>query len=246
MPSEPNLDRLRLPLLVGLDVDGTLAPIVKDPAAARVPDETTALLRKLVALEDVSVALVTGRDANALDTMIQLPGAWRAVEHGSRVFAPGETAAPAAHSAEDQARLDGFAAWVSGTAGTLERKASSVAVHVRGLEGGDALLAQADEVARTFGLHARLGRSVFEAELTVGDKGDALRDLHRRTGAERVLFVGDDLTDRPAIAYAAEHGCGYFVTSDERPDVPAGWNAIPLAGTDGVVELLRLILERFG
>ncbi len=246
MPSEPNLDRLRLPLLVGLDVDGTLAPIVHDPGAARVPDETTALLRQLVALPDVSVALVTGRDADALDTMIQLPGAWRAVEHGGRVFEPGETAARVIHSAKDQARLDGFAEWVAGTAGTLERKASSVAIHVRGLADGDAVLAQADAVARRLGLHPRLGRSVFEAELTVGDKGDALRTLHRRTAAESVIFVGDDLTDRPAIEYAAEHGCGYFVTSDERPDVPAGWNALPLAGTGAVVSLLQLILKRFG
>ncbi|MAC25785.1 MAG: trehalose-phosphatase, partial [Myxococcales bacterium] len=39
------LRRLPRPLLVGLDVDGTLAPIVADPAAARIPEATQQLLR---------------------------------------------------------------------------------------------------------------------------------------------------------------------------------------------------------
>ena len=38
------LDR---PLLVALDVDGTISPIVRDPDRARIPEPTMAVLREL-------------------------------------------------------------------------------------------------------------------------------------------------------------------------------------------------------
>lgn len=50
------LDR---PLLVALDVDGTLAPIVRNPDLAAIPTPTLAVLEGLSVTEGVVLALIT-------------------------------------------------------------------------------------------------------------------------------------------------------------------------------------------
>ena len=52
--------RLR-PLLVALDFDGVLAPIVEQPEDARALPGTVEMLERLAALDGVHVALVSGR-----------------------------------------------------------------------------------------------------------------------------------------------------------------------------------------
>ncbi len=81
------LDR---PLLVALDVDGTLAPIVRDPDEATIPPQTLELLKVLASAPTVEVALITGRDLESLSRMERLDGIWRGVEHGGLVVGPGE------------------------------------------------------------------------------------------------------------------------------------------------------------
>lgn len=48
-------------LLLGLDFDGTLAPLVSDPAEARMPEETQRLLEALAARSGTTVAVISGR-----------------------------------------------------------------------------------------------------------------------------------------------------------------------------------------
>ncbi|MBX3247006.1 MAG: HAD-IIB family hydrolase [Myxococcales bacterium] len=224
-----DLSALPRPLLVALDVDGTLAPIVDDPATARIPDETRRILRRLARRDDLVVALVTGRDLRMLERMAgRMPGMWRAVEHGARVIAPGERAHARPLTADERARLDAFASFVRESPGRLERKPRAVALHVRGLDEPtqSEWLARGAARASALGLAPRLGRAVLEAELGapdgadgvagVADKGRALAVIHARTGARAVFFAGDDLTDLPAITYAQKHGVGAFVESPER------------------------------
>lgn len=241
---------LAAPRLIALDVDGTLAPIVDDPGAARVPAETVALLRRLDAKDGVRVALVTGRDASSLSSVAPLHGVWRAVEHGAVLMAP--NAPEPAHELEEGRReaLEEFAdqareQWVDESV-ALEEKATSYAIHVRRLEDegrAEAILDEAEQAADELGLHARRGRAVLEAEARKGDKASALRRLIAHTGAASVLYAGDDLTDVPAIELAAERGVGLFVTSPERPEAPEGASGA-LAGTDAVLALLTALADR--
>ena len=218
------------PLLFALDVDGTLAPITVDPADARVPEATQALLRRIAQADGVILALITGRDADALARMARLPEAWRAVEHGGRILAPGTDPGASVLTDTERDRLAQFAAWVERDAiprgAKIERKARAVVVHTRALEAQDPvagtdILAQAEQNATAWGLLPRRGRSVLEAELERGDKGVALRELMTRTQARSAFFAGDDLTDLPAIQLASTHGIGLFVTSKERPSAPS-------------------------
>jgi trehalose 6-phosphate phosphatase len=56
-------------LLVALDFDGTLAPEVDDPEAARALPEARAAVLRLIAMPNTRVALVSGR---ALESLIQV------------------------------------------------------------------------------------------------------------------------------------------------------------------------------
>lgn len=222
------------PLLVALDVDGTLAPIVDDPTAARVPSATVATLLALDARPDVVVALITGRDAVGLAAVA--PGSaalWRAVEHGRVLVRPGVVGLPPDLDATQRTRLAAFAAEARGSwvpeGARLERKSGSWAVHVRELpaDASEAILDAAAARATAIGLHPRRGRAVLEAEAKPGDKGEALERLMEVTGAASCVFAGDDLTDAPAITFAAERGLGLFVRSSERTQ---------LAGANGLLE----------
>lgn len=226
------------PLLLGLDVDGTLAPIVTDPEAARVPEATQAILRGLASRPDIHVAFVTGRDLDGLARMLDVPGAWRSVEHGSWIAAPSAVPEPPALSDADRKKLDALARWIEASPARLERKARAVALHTRGMPDSEGAhwMAEGERRARELGLHPRLGRCVMEAEVEIGDKGVALRLLHARTGAASVFFAGDDLTDGPAIRYAATHGIGVWVGARGAQASP---DEARVAGVEDVTGLLR-------
>jgi trehalose-phosphatase len=241
------LDR---PLLVALDVDGTLAPIVRDPDLAAIPTPTLAVLEGLSVTEGVVLALITGRDLESLERIERIEGIWRAVEHGGLILPPGEEPARRALTEEQQRALDRFRAWADRDAkdAFIEHKPQAIAVHVRGIaehdpEGAERLLEEADELAAKLGLHVRRGKALREAEAIHHDKGKALAEILRRTNAATTFFAGDDLTDFPAIELAASRGIGAFVHSDERPVKPSD-DAVILSGVDQMSRVLQELYSR--
>lgn len=241
--------RLERPLLVALDVDGTISPIVRDPDMAEIPAETLATLDALSRTPGIELALVSGRDLKSLRRMEQLDGIWRAVEHGGVVLGPDETPGERELSEGQREALARFKEWVDARAhgAFIEYKPQAVAVHVRAIamhdpERAERLMNEADALAQSLGLHVRRGKALREAEAVPNDKGLALREILGRSGARSVLFIGDDLTDFPAIELAAEHGVGAFVRSPEQRGTPST-SAVPLAGVDEVAAVLRGLLE---
>ena len=71
------LAALERPLLLALDVDGTLSPIVRNPDLAKIPASTLSTLAFLARAPMVEVAIITGRDLQSLSRMEQLDGVWR-------------------------------------------------------------------------------------------------------------------------------------------------------------------------
>jgi trehalose-phosphatase len=237
--------QLERPLLVGLDVDGTLAPIVQDPGLAAIPPSTQATLHALAKTPGIILALVTGRDLGSLRRMERLDGIWRAVEHGGVVLAPGEEPGDQKLTAAQQEALSRFRSWVERSArdAFVEYKPQAVAVHVRAIAERDParaerLMQEAEAQAVELGLHVRRGKALREAEVAVQDKGRALAEIMDRSGARSVLYVGDDVTDFPAIDLAARRGLGVFVSSGEQPATPSR-SAIILDRIDDVGLLLR-------
>ncbi|MEM9192334.1 MAG: trehalose-phosphatase [Myxococcota bacterium] len=219
--------RLRRPRLLAFDVDGTLAPIVADPAAARVPPAILNALRSLSA-QGTGVALITGRDAPALRRIANLPDVYRGVEHGARILAPGERGRRG-EPKHERDRLSTFEDWAEAHAvpygAELEIKRGSRAIHVRGLQERSpkraaAILKAAWAVASETGLEARRGRAVLEVAVQLGDKATCLGEIAKLTGANRIFYCGDDVTDIGALRLASQRGVGVFVRSDERPQKP--------------------------
>ena len=241
---------LERPLLLALDVDGTLSPIVRDPEHAEIPAPTLSTLASLAKAPMMEVAIITGRDLRSLAQMEQLEGVWRAVEHGGLVLAPGQAPSRRELANEQREALARFRQWVDTHADDafIEYKPQAIAVHVRGIaendpDRADQLLQEADDLAQRLGLHVRRGKALREAEAAVHDKGSALREIFDRSGARSVFFAGDDLTDFPAIHFASEHGVGAFVCSDEQPGAPSG-SATLLQSVDEVAALLSQLLQR--
>jgi len=190
-------------LLVALDFDGTLSPIVAVPADARPVPGVLGLLGQLSGTPDTQVVLVSGRSRHDLAAV---SGAGDVVmligSHGQ------EIGADLALTEDESALLAEIRAHVAGAVGGIpgvrvEDKPAGLAVHVRGCAQADGERALdlirdlADEMAGTFCLEGKL---VIEMSTRPLDKGSALRALIAADPERRVLFAGDDITDESAMS----------------------------------------------
>ncbi|HEY3978676.1 MAG TPA: trehalose-phosphatase [Streptosporangiaceae bacterium] len=199
--------------LIGLDFDGTLAPIVPDPAAARALPAARAALRRLGGRVG-TLAVITGRPAaEAVEYagLADVPGIIVLGHYGRQRWADGRLTAPPppAGLADARARLPGLLAAAGAPDGTrVEDKGDALAVHTRQAADPPAALAllrgPLAELAAQTGLVTEPGRLVIELRPTGADKGRALRELAAERPPSAVLFCGDDLGDRPAFAAVAE------------------------------------------
>jgi trehalose-phosphatase len=203
-------------LLVACDYDGTLAPIVQDPAAATPLPDAVAALRSLAALRDTEVAVVSGRALRDLAALVGLaPPVHLVGSHGSELdlgFAHDLEPAQVQLLGRVRAGVDAVVASHPGV--RLEAKPASVAVHVRGLApdvARDALAAVAAGPGALDGVVVREGKAVVELLVVRTGKGDALRRLRRVLDATAVLFVGDDVTDEDAFAVLSDADAGVKV-----------------------------------
>lgn len=192
-------------LLVALDFDGVLAPLVDEPGASRMLPEARTALVALAALPRTRVALVSGRGLDDLRAVGEAERGWLLAGSHGEEFDLGEGPVPAPVDEASRADLIGrLERAVAGLEGIrIERKPHGAAVHSRTADAATAERAQAAAVAAIDdlpGLKRRFGRDVLEVSLSAATKADALEALRRSTGADAVLFAGDDVTDEDALA----------------------------------------------
>ena len=208
------------PLMVFLDYDGTLTPIVRRPEDAILSDAMRARVRALAA--HVPVAIVSGRDRAAVEALVALPELVYVGSHGFDVAGPaGEEALRLEVAAEflpdldaAEAALRGRLAGIRGT--IVERKRLTLAAHYRLVTAAHRpRVAEAVDAVRA--AHPRLrkdaGKAVLELRPDVEwDKGRAVRWLLERVAPEGTgIYLGDDLTDETAFAALRGHGIGIAV-----------------------------------
>lgn len=193
-------------LLVCCDYDGTLAPIVEDPARALPLAEAVGGLRALSQLPSTTAAVVSGRALRDLAALSRLPSEIHLVgSHGSEFdwdFDRELTTQQVNLLAEIDAQARDLAGEISGV--RLEHKPAGVAVHVRGVTDpleGEALLERVEAALGSIdGVWVRHGKKVLELSVVHSDKADAVALLRHRLGASAVVFIGDDLTDESVFA----------------------------------------------
>jgi len=188
-------------LLVACDFDGTLAPIVENPADARALPEAIDALAELAALPRTHSALVSGRSREDLASLVGSPERVRLVgSHGGELEA-GSLAERL--SPEQRGRLEALqrelAAIATAAPGLIaETKPAGVALHYRMADPHDAQRAVAAVLAGPAALpdvHLRHGKKVIELSVVPDDKGRAVELLREATRASAVLYLGDDVTD---------------------------------------------------
>jgi trehalose 6-phosphate phosphatase len=236
--------------LIGLDYDGTLAPIVTDPRSARPVAAGRDALR-VAAATFGTVAIVTGRPAAGaaeLGALTDVPGLLVLGHYGLQRWSGGrlDTPEPAPGVQEARRRLPGLLAGApSGV--HVEDKTHSLAVHTRNAADSrgafDTLAGQLGALADELGLELVPGRYALELRPPGTDKGSALRALVAERGARSVLYAGDDVGDLPAydaVERLREDGVPGVKVCAESAEVDelARRADIVVDGPDGAVALL--------
>lgn len=248
--------------VVGLDFDGTLAPIVDDPAEARIHPDAAEVL---IGLADVvrAVAVITGRPARQVLALGELDEVGNALgdsgrelyifgQYGNerwnstsrRIVSPRPPRGLAAYLGALPAllrRLDAGDAFV-------EEKSLAVAVHTRRLPDPagafDRLLPELEKLATDTGLVVEPGRQVIEARAPGTDKGNVVRSVTAELSAGGFLFGGDDLGDIEAfeaVAELREQGLPTLLvcSGSEEQRALAALADLVVDGPDGVLDFLR-------
>jgi trehalose 6-phosphate phosphatase len=216
-----------------LDVDGVLAPIVPRPEDARVPEETRAELRRLVARYAL-VACISGRAGADAERLVGVPDVVYVGNHGLERSPDAPTWT---------ARLGAFLEKVDWP--RLEDKALTAALHYRGVADENAAVADLEQIAasaRGEGFRTRFGRKVLEILPPIdANKGTAVRALLAARGLSRALYAGDDTTDLDGFhaVDGLELAVRVAVASPESPEELRTKADIVVASPAEALELLR-------
>jgi len=217
-------------VLVGIDFDGTLAPIVDHPDDA-VPDQRALdLLEDLAKRRDIDVAVVSGRALEDLRLRLgDVPGATLMGEHGNDI---GGNSPEDPLIAEATAIIEELAYSLGAT---VERKNKSVTFHYRNLpeEASERSLDRIRAWAEhREGVKVLEGKQVIELSTATRNKGDAIREL---AGPGRVIYIGDDTTDETVFEVLGPDDIGVKV--GEGPTAASH----RVKDIDGVVTILTQI-----
>lgn len=210
-----------------LDYDGTLTPIVEDPAAAKLPDRTKKVVEQLA--KHYSVAIISGRDLIDVQNMVGIGDIAYAGSHGFDIAGPsgryrfdgrGKSFLPSLDRAESELpkALEGI------PGARIERKRFAIAVHYRQVDRLklDELERRFDEVLYRYPeLRKTTGKEVLELRPNVDwDKGTALLSLIDTLYADssKVLpvYIGDDDTDEDAFRAVSDSGIAIAVGTEKR------------------------------
>jgi trehalose 6-phosphate phosphatase len=243
-----------------LDIDGTLAPIVRHAADAHVPEATRALLIEIAGRYRV-VGCVSGRRATTARQIVAIGTIAYIGNHGAELLRPRATR-PEVDSelASWTARVRAFAA--SAYTPDLQRirvrhedKEAIAAFHWRGAPDEEAAAEAVRAIAARAedeGFAVHWGRKVLEVRPPVTiDKGAGIVRLLDEVGPDiqLALYVGDDMTDLDAFRALTglvedgrlERAVRVGVHSEEGPSEITANADVVVEGTDGVRELLALL-----
>jgi len=230
------------------DFDGTLAPIVDDPAAARALDGVVDVLAGL-ARRYRRVGIISGRPASFLAAQLGGHGLLLSGLYGlERADDDGVHTTPEAERwrrAVDEAAARAEAEFGDGAAGGVERKGLSLTVHYRN---DPARRHRVEEWGRSeadrSGLVLHPARMSVELRPPVEwDKGTVLAEAAAGLGA--ACFVGDDRGDLAAfdaldrLAAAGIAVARVAVTSAEAPAELLERADAVVEGPEGALDVLR-------
>jgi len=252
-------------VVVGLDFDGTLAPIVDDPEDAVIHPEGPAVLLDLA--ESVKgVAVITGRPARQVLALGGLDevgdqlgsrgrdlyvlgqyGNERWSSHERRVISP----KPPHGLATLMSELPGLLRRHDAADAWIEEKGLAIGVHTRRMADPqaafDRLVGPVSEAAKSHRLTVEPGRLVIEVRAAGMDKGAAVHRMAEELDAGGFVFVGDDLGDIEAFRAVQELRAGgmpglLVCSGSTEQEALVEMSDAVVDGPDGVMAFLRELI----
>jgi trehalose 6-phosphate phosphatase len=242
-----------------LDIDGTLAPIVRHAADAHVPEATRSLLIEISKRYRI-VGCVSGRRATTARQIVAIGTIAYIGNHGGELLRPRATTPEVdPEVASWTARVREFAdraysSELQRIRVRSEDKDAIAAFHWRGApdeEAAAAAVREVAELAKREGFVIQWGRKVLEVRPPVAlDKGLGIAALLRGGPVAAAMYAGDDTTDLDAFrglrelvqSGELERAVCVAVSSDEAPPELAREADLTVDGTGAVRGLLEALL----
>jgi len=242
-------------ILLLLDYDGTLTPIVETPKKALISKDVKELLQKLSKRSYCKLGIISGRSLQDLKNIVGIEGVIYVGNHGLEIDGPKikfeSQVSPRLKSIIRNITAD-MQKLISGIKGVLiEDKGLTLSVHYRLVEKEDlpALEKIIYEVTNPYAVSDKIkvsyGKMVYEIKPSVKwDKGKVTLWLLARqqflSGEKNVLpvYIGDDLTDEDAFKALKSKGLTIFV--GEHGNSKADYY---LKNTEEVIKFLHLISD---
>jgi trehalose-phosphatase len=244
-------------VLLLLDYDGTLTPIVSRPEQALLSSDNRGKLSALAKKSAFSLGIISGRPLPELKTMVGIAGIYYAGNHGLEIEGPGlKLINPMAQAAKAEMKdLAGqFSARLGGIEGTIvEDKGLSLSIHYR--------LVKQDEVDTAAEIFQQItspwlqkgkiritsGKKVWEVRPPIDwHKGKAVETITKEIKATHdgeqllTIYLGDDTTDEDAFRIIHRpQGWSIFV-GEEKPSSNADYF---LTATSEVMAFLSSLRE---
>lgn len=184
-------------VLVALDYDGTLAPIVSTPRKARMRTRTRQLLAAVA--QRYPCVVISGRARDDVTARVSSIPVWHvAGNHGLEPW--GEEALYATRVRSWMRKLRRGLAGVEGV--TIEDKTYSVTLHFRQAKRKDRARRAVTDALRLLRGARIIGGSLAFNVVPRGapHKGQALERARRLLACDTAIYVGDDETDEDAFA----------------------------------------------
>ncbi|CAH8309579.1 unnamed protein product [Eruca vesicaria subsp. sativa] len=224
-------------IVMFLDYDGTLSPIVEDPDKAYITHEMREVVKN-VAL-NFPTAIVTGRSIDKVRSFVKLSEIYYAGSHGMDIEGPTNenTYGESNQGVLFQSARE-FVPMIEKVVKILEEKTKGIpgamvennkfclSVHFRRVDEKrwTALAEQVKSVLIDYPqLKLTQGRKVLEIRPTIKwDKGQALNFLLKSLGFEKSedvvpVYIGDDRTDEDAFKVLRERGQGFGILVSKVP-----------------------------
>jgi trehalose 6-phosphate phosphatase len=208
-----------------LDFDGTLVELAARPDGVSVEKRLRDLIRRLQHHLKGRLAIVSGRAAGNICTLLNDQAVMVAGSHGAELRWPGGrsvTAPPPQYDGVTRALLQGLQQRQPGI--LVEEKPLGLALHFRQAPAAEGECRQAAlAIAARTGLALQPGKMVIELKTAGADKGTAMRVLMSESPLRegRPLFVGDDETDEAGFRAAADLGGAGILVGELRPTAAA-------------------------
>jgi trehalose 6-phosphate phosphatase len=196
---------LHRPLLLVFDCDGVLAPLTDHADHSVLNPGVGDDLARLTQAPDVTVAILSGR---SLDGLAQFDFVDAIVVAGS--YGGERRGATIQELTSDERSLLGAldaiaidAADAAGSGAWVERKPTSVVIHVREADpdlGAQAIAAAWKRQSNLDGHECHEGSNVLELMARPTDKGRGLTDLRNEFTPDATVYFGDDVPDEDAFA----------------------------------------------